>query len=367
VLDLNAAARDLARRPPEWFGHPVDELVPFLAKTPLGFAPGGSSTLTVTRAADPVYYDVRVMPVRARNDRFAAWVVLLRDVTDQHRTEAERDAYALQMQEQQNRESLSLLAGGLAHDFNNLLTGIVGNADLLALQLPKDSAMQGHLSAIQLGAQRAGDLVSKMLAFAGERYGGFERVDLDALTRDLIDLLSASAARHCTLQYQGTPAEIGADPTQIRQVAMNLIINAAEAVDEEHGTVTVSTRVEDLTQAQLDDMRISGEAGPGRYACLEVVDNGPGMDAQTLRRVFDPFFTTKEEGHGLGLAAVEGIVRGHHGALRVDSTPGKGARFSVWFPLAGLEPGEHREEAPAAGATTPVEVRARRETSERFD
>ena len=274
------------------------------------------------------------MPVRAKNHSFAAWVVLLRDVSEQRRAQAERDALEARVQEQQKRESLSVLAGGLAHDFNNLLAGIVGNADLLALQLPPSSEMGSNIGAIILGAQRAADLVSKMLAYAGERHGSTSRIDLDVLVGELLDLLRASAARHCTLKYLGQPAAIVGDPTQIRQVVMNLIINAAEAVEEGTGTVTVSTGVEQLSAWKLADMQFGGDAAPGTYAFLEVRDNGPGMDAETLRRIFNPFFTTKHSGHGLGLAAVQGIVRGHRGALHVDSNPGTGSRFCVWFPTA---------------------------------
>ena len=136
--------------------------------------------------------------------------MLLRDITEQRRAAAERDALAARVQEQQQRESLSVLAGGLAHDFNNLLAGIVGNADLLSLKLAPSSEMGSNVGAILLGAQRAADLVDKMLAYAGERHGSTSRVDLDDLVRDLLDLLRASAARHCTLHYEGTPAFIDA-------------------------------------------------------------------------------------------------------------------------------------------------------------
>jgi signal transduction histidine kinase len=192
--------------------------------------------------------------------------------------------------------------------------------------------MGSHIGAIILGAQRAADLVAKMLAYAGERHGSMERIDLDALVLELLELLRASAARHCTVHYQGHPAAIVGDPTQIRQIAMNLIINAAEAVDEQSGTVTVSTGIERLSAWKLADMTFGGDAAPGAYAFLEVRDNGPGMDADTRGRIFNPFFTTKQSGHGLGLAAVQGIVRGHRGALRVESDPGRGSRFCVWLP-----------------------------------
>jgi signal transduction histidine kinase len=158
--------------------------------------------------------------------------------------------------------------------------------------------------------------------------------------RDLLELLQASAASHCTLHYEGTPAFIDADATQMRQVAMNLIINAAEAVEERVGVVRIRIGIERLSARQLAEMDAAPDAVPGTFVYLEVRDNGHGMDKEMMQRIFKPFFTTKHSGHGLGLPAVQGIVRGHRGALRVDSTPGFGARFCAWFPLADSSEGD---------------------------
>jgi signal transduction histidine kinase len=352
VIDMNASARELARRPAVWLGKPVDEVLPFLKQAPLELRTGFSSTITVAVGDSEAHYDLHLAPVRTRAHTPEAWLLLVRDITAQRRAAEERDALSARVAEQQQRESLSVLAGGLAHDFNNLLAGIVGNADLLSLKVAPSSEMGNNVGAILLGAQRAADLVDKMLAYAGERHGSTSRVDLDHLVRDLLDLLQASAARHCTVHYEGTPALVDVDATQIRQVAMNLIINAAEAVDEATGVVRVRIGIERLSARQLTEMDSPPDAQPGTYAYLEVRDNGPGMDAETMQKIFNPFFTTKATGHGLGLAAVQGIVRGHRGALRVDSTPGYGAKFCCWFPLAPVSPGEEsvigsRQSAPA--------------------
>ena len=335
ILDMNASGRLLSARQAGWLGAPLEFYFPFLAALNLERAARQSHTLVSTRTH--LQYDVRVMELRSRTHHHAASVLLLRDVTAQRQAAAERDVLEQRVREQQKRESLSVLAGGLAHDFNNLLAGIIGNADLLALKAPPSSEMRREVGAIILGAQRAADLVSKMLAYAGERHGSTERVDLDRLIEELLDLLRASAGRHCTLTYEGAPAPIVADATQIRQVAMNLIINAAEAVEEGTGVVAISTGVERLSAWQLAEMKFGVEATPGDFAFLQVRDNGHGMDEATLQRVFNPFFTTKSTGHGLGLSAVQGIVRSHRGALRVDSKPGQGSRFCVWFPLADSE------------------------------
>lgn len=365
VLDMNAAARQLAGQRADWLGRTVEELLPFLGGTALDLKQGFASTPAVDVGGVATHYDVRLVPVRTRTRNNAAWVVLVRDITDQRRAAAERDALAARVQEQQQRESLSVLAGGLAHDFNNLLAGIVGNADLLSLKLAPSSEMGNNVGAILLGAQRAADLVDKMLAYAGERHGSTSRIDLDHLVRDLLDLLQASAARHCTLLYEGTPAIVDADATQIRQVAMNLIINAAEAVEEQSGVVRIRIGIERLSRRQLAEMDAAPEAAPGNFAYVEVRDNGHGMDEETLQRIFNPFFTTKATGHGLGLAAVQGIVRGHRGALRVNSTPGFGAKFCCWFPLAdttqasGLRPQEAGLSHEAGNRPEASEVRAK--------
>lgn len=332
ILDMNAAARHLVAKRDDWLGAPLEQLFPLLNPIHLDRAVRHSTTLISTAASK--HYEVRVMELRNRTHHHAASVLLLRDVTAQRKSAVEREALEQRVREQQKRESLSVLAGGLAHDFNNLLAGIMGNADLLALKVPPGSEQSSNVGAILFGAQRAADLVSKMLAYAGERHGSTERVDLDVLISELLDLLRASAGRHCTVTYEGHTAPIVADATQIRQVAMNLIINAAEAVEEGSGVVTITTGAEQLSAWQLADMKFGGEAKPGDYAFLHVRDNGPGMDEDTLNRIFNPFFTTKASGHGLGLAAVQGIVRSHRGALRVDSSRGAGSRFCVWFPLA---------------------------------
>jgi signal transduction histidine kinase len=364
VLDMNPAARELVPGTADWLGRPVDQVLPFLQTQAIEFQPNVSSTLTVGDDEFAVHYDVRLMPVHARAGELKAWVMLLRDITHQRRAAAEHAALAKRVQEQQQRESLSVLASGLAHHYNNLLAGIVGNADLLSLQLAPSSEMGNNVGAILLSAQRAADLVDKMLAYAGERHGSMSRLDLDLLVRDLLELLQASAASHCTLHYEGTPAFIDADATQIRQVAMNLIINAAEAVEERVGVVRIRIGIERLSARQLAEMDAAPDAAPGTFAYFEVRDNGHGMDKEMMQRIFKPFFTTKHSGHGLGLPAVQGIVRGHRGALRVDSTPGFGARFCAWFPLAATSealwlkthaPGLIPEEGPEL----PVEAAAR--------
>ncbi|MBM3817723.1 MAG: PAS domain-containing protein [Acidimicrobiia bacterium] len=358
VLDMNAAARAIAGHPAHWAGKPVGSLIPVLRDVSLDVVSDWSTTLTYERRGDVRFFDVRVIRVRTRRGRAAASVMVLRDISEQLKAEAERAALAARVQEQQKRESLSVLAGGLAHDFNNLLTGIVGNADLLSLHIPPSSDMGHSVGAILLGAQRAADLVDKMLAYAGERHGSIERVDLHALVGDMVDLMRASAARHCTLDYEGQSAVLEADATQIRQVVMNLIINAADVVNE-RGRIVVKVGIEHLNGQQLGAVECADDAVPADYGFVEVEDNGPGMDSATIARIFQPFFTTKPTGHGLGLAAVQGIVHGHRGALRVRSAVGTGSTFRVWFPLAPAIPEGAPPPPQSAQSRTSAPLRTR--------
>ncbi|MDP3716325.1 MAG: histidine kinase N-terminal 7TM domain-containing protein [Acidobacteriota bacterium] len=335
LVDLNAAAEKFTGCTAASLGRPVEEVVGWWTAAVANDRPLGEGQPAIVKVEPgPRFFEVKVTAVRDAKRRFAGWLVTVHDISGRRRNEAERYAFDRRVQEQQKAESLMVLAGGVAHDFNNLLTGILGNAELLAMQAPAESGQRRAAESIVIGAQRAADLVSKMLAYAGGGRVVAERVDLDALVREMVDLLEASVARHCTLTYQspGPLPLVETDPTQLRQVVMNLIINATEAV-EEGGVVTVATGEERLDRELLKRMTFGADVEPGRYVFIDVVDNGAGMSEHTLARMFDPFFSTKDQGRGLGMAAVRGIVGSHHAALRVTSAQGQGTRFRVWFPL----------------------------------
>ena len=331
IIDLNPAAFRLGGFTQESIGRAIEEVVPWWTRSTAETIGAGLPNVI---SVDGRTVEVEVKAVRDGQDRFAGWLVLARDVSARRKAEDERRLLDRRVMEQQKLESLSVLAGGVAHDFNNLLTGILGNADLLSMSAAENPALRKSADAIVIGAQRAADLISKMLAYAGEGRVIAELVDLDELIREMLDLMQASVARHCTLEYTsaGPLPRVRVDPTQLRQVVLNLIVNASDAV-EDNGLITVSGGSEVLTATALADMTFSADATPGRFAFVEVKDDGPGMDAATMSRIFDPFFSTKQTGRGLGLAAVQGIVRSHRGALRVTSAPGRGTTFRVWFPL----------------------------------
>jgi signal transduction histidine kinase len=336
LVDLNAAAERYTGCTSATLGRPIDEVVSWWTEAVDDDDPLADGQPAIVKVEPgPRYFEVKVSAVRDSERRFVGWLVIIHDISNRRRNEAERYAFERRLQEQQKSESLMVLAGGVAHDFNNLLTGILGNADLIAILSSQDSDQKRAAEAIVIGAQRAADLVSKMLAYAGGGRVVAEHVDLDSLVREMVDLLGASVARHCTLIYNspGPLPLVETDPTQIRQVVLNLIVNAAEAVDDQHGVITVETGEEVLDEAILAKMTFGAEIEPGRYVFIDVVDNGSGMDDHTLARMFDPFFSTKDTGRGLGMAAVRGIVRSHRAALRVTSAKGQGTRFRVWFPL----------------------------------
>jgi PAS domain S-box-containing protein len=259
---------------------------------------------------------------------------IVRDLTVQRRAEAERAALERQLFQAQKMESLGVLAGGIAHDFNNLLMGVLGHAGLALEQLNPLHPARRNLEAIQKAGLRAADLTRQMLAYSGRGQFVVGRLDLTSQVEEMLHLLEVSLPKTVVLTldlHKGLPA-ISADASQIQQVIMNLVINAAEAIGDVSGTITLATGAQHLVPATIEKMLVGQDAPPGLYVYLEVTDTGCGMDTDTLTRIFEPFFTTKFTGRGLGLSAIMGIVRGHKGALRVYSEVGKGTTFKVLFP-----------------------------------
>ena len=258
------------------------------------------------------------------------------DVTARKLAEVERLDLERKLLEGQKLESLGLLAGGIAHDFNNLLTSILGNAGIVRISLPPGNEVDGKLEAIETGATRAAELCRQMLAYAGKGRFVVEPIDASALAEGLVPLLEISIARKARLRLaldRSLPA-IMADATQLRQIVMNLVLNAVDAVTEGAGEIVLSSGTVHGDRAILD-AAVAGNALPeGDYVFLEVSDNGSGMPPEVLSRIFDPFYTTKFTGRGLGLAAVLGIVRGHKAALGVNSSPGRGSVFRLLLPAA---------------------------------
>ncbi len=266
-----------------------------------------------------------------------AILALNRDISDRVKADQERRLMEQKLQHAQKLESLGVLAGGIAHDFNNLLVGVLGNANLARLQVPEDSPARESIQQVETAAQRAADLAKQMLAYSGRGKMVVELVDLGMLVDEMAHLLAASISKNAVLKLRiddDLPA-VSADPTQIRQVVMNLITNASDALGVAEGTIeltsgTLDVGPDDTLESYFDDRVL-----PGQYVFVEVADTGKGMDRDTLERIFDPFFSTKFTGRGLGLASVIGIVQGHGGTIQVRSTPDEGSVFRVLLPATG--------------------------------
>ena len=304
-----------------------------------------------------VWHRARVTPQLGEGGHVTHILTTSTDITRLKKAEDERRRLDQQMQQTQKLESLGVLAGGIAHDFNNLLVAILGNAGLALLELPPESPARTTIQAIETAAQRAAELTRQMLAYSGKGKFVIEPLDLSRLVEEMAHLLEVSVSKRAVLKYRFARSlpPIEGDATQVRQVIMNLITNASDAIGERSGVISVSTGMMHADAAYLASSYIDAELPEGDYVFLEVADTGCGMDAATMARIFDPFFTTKFTGRGLGLAAVLGIVRGHRGAIKVYSEPGRGTTFKVLLPaMAGVPlPEEPAAEAPAGAPAGP--------------
>lgn len=263
---------------------------------------------------------------------------IIRDATAAVQQESQRLALEKRMLESQRMESLGLMAGSVAHDFNNMPTGILGNASLALMNLPTDSQARADIQRIEQICFKAADLCQQLLAYSGRGRFEVHTVDLNSLLRDMQHLLEVSIHRkiQLVLELQKDLPAVEVDMTQIRQLILNLVINASEAIGDQEGTIRLHTSVCTLTQSDLSACQAAEDALPGSFVTLEVKDNGPGISPNDLSHIFEPFFTTKFTGRGLGLSAALGIARGHKGALKVESTPGQGASFRFFFPVSSI-------------------------------
>jgi two-component system, cell cycle sensor histidine kinase and response regulator CckA len=282
---------------------------------------------------------VSAVPLRDRTGHARGCVATFQDITQRKRTEQERLDFERRIQETQKLESLGVLSGGIAHDFNNLLTGVLGHANLARFSLldGQESVSQA-LDQIERSAQRAAELCKQLLAYAGKGRFHVQALNLSRLVEEMSHLLVLSITQKASLVLRladDLPLLMG-DATQLRQVVMNLVINAAEAMPNGrgNGSIVVRTSRVRATSDFLQSASFPEWVTEADYLELEVSDNGVGMSDDIQARIFDPFFTTKFTGRGLGLAAVLGIVRSHRGAIRVTSQPDHGTTFKLLFPAA---------------------------------
>ncbi len=307
-------------------------------------------------------WESQVIPLRDDAGRVSQAMFVSSDTTDRRRAEEERRRLDQSLMEAQRLGSLAVFAGGIAHDFNNLLVGIRGNLELAQQRAGPAGPVRPLLEDARRAATHASELIDQLLAYSGQRSAPAEALDVNTLAEDMAQLARATVAKDAALRLQLAPAlpAVEGDATQVRQVLMNLLSNAAEARGGPGGTVSLRTSVADLDQVRaMANALAPVQPTVGAYVVVEVHDDGAGMTPETRARIFDPFFSTKFTGRGLGLAAVMGIVRAHRGAIGVESAPGAGSTFRVALP-AGSLPAPGRAPTPTAAAATPPEPPAAR-------
>jgi signal transduction histidine kinase/CheY-like chemotaxis protein len=258
------------------------------------------------------------------------WFII--DITEHKKLEADKLLLQQQFHQSQKLESLGVLAGGIAHDFNNILTVIVSGCSLARLR-PERTAAQ--LDMIESAALRAAGLCNQMLTYAGKGQSALAQTDVGEMVREMVTMLRSTINQNVTITFtlEDDIPLIKADISQLRQLVMNLIINASEAIGAEQGTIDVGLNMVKIGVAAVDKDHLGKTIPMGWYACLKVRDSGCGMDEETRSRIFEPFFSTKFTGRGLGMSALLGIVNLHGGALQLNSKPGQGTIFKVYLPI----------------------------------
>jgi PAS domain S-box-containing protein len=281
------------------------------------------------------FIEVRARPYETSEGELRA-VAVGRDVTDRRRQEEEQTRVEEQLRQKQKLEGLGILASGVAHDFNNLLTSLLGNAQLALLELPDGAPARVHLQRVLAAGKRAAELTQQLSTYAGGGAPAFQPVDICKLVEEMADLLQVSISKKSRLRSElpGNLPAIEGDPIQLRQVIMNLILNATEAIGNREGTIRLEAGLLHVDEAFRAEAVLGKELGEDEHVFVRVSDDGPGMDAETQDRIFDPFYTTKFVGRGLGLAVALGILRSHRGAIRVESATGRGTTLTIVFPSA---------------------------------
>jgi signal transduction histidine kinase len=306
----------------------------------------------------PVYVLIRAFPLPQERGKPTGFIEVVEDITVVKKAAEEKRRLEETVQHAQKLESLGVLAGGIAHDFNNLLMGILGNTDLALMKMPPESPARPYVERTATATERAADLANQMLAYSGKGRFVVQPVSLSTLVKEMAHLLQTVISKKATLKLN-LEAElplVEADLTQMRQVMMNVITNGSDALEGESGVVAVQTGVMEVDASYLAHAHVFEELPSGKYVFLEVSDTGGGMDKATQERIFDPFFTTKDTGRGLGLAAVQGIVRGHKGAIRLYSEVGKGTTVKILLPA--LPDSVKRAQPDLPGSIVGVETEA---------
>ncbi|MEE9231921.1 MAG: response regulator [Nitrospirales bacterium] len=292
----------------------------------------------VAKSGRSTSVEMRVVPIEWENK--PAYLASLRDVTERRKADEERRRHETERQYAQKLESLGVLAGGIAHDFNNLLMTIVARSGLALRSLPQDAPATDHLKFIEKAGLRGGELANQMLTFAGQTKLNFQSLQLSKLLKDMEPFLRATISKRISLQYDldtSLPL-VHADQPQLRQIIMNVVLNAADAIGEQEGVITLTTSLGERTKHDFDNSYLIGDLPKGQCISLTIGDTGCGMKLDMIPKIFDPFFSTKFPGRGLGLAVLLGIARAHSAAIAVQSQPEIGTTFELLFPATQPHP-----------------------------
>lgn len=299
----------------------------------------GKSVKYIANFDDRIFLDSYLEPVFSVSNDIIGAVGFSIDITNKYNEAKEREKLEEQLMQAQKLESLGILASGIAHDFNNLLTGIMGNVSLAIALLDPQHQVAKTLEKVIHITKSASDLTDQMLTYSGQTTYKLQLIDLNQIIGDMKELINVSISKNIKINYSlsNDKLTINADTTQIKQVILNLVINASEAIgDEANGEIHITTTSLVVDNTYLRSMSYN-ELETGQYAYLEVSDTGCGMDEKTIKKIFDPFYTTKFDGRGLGLAIVQGIIRGHKGAIKVYSELESGSTFKILLPISSAK------------------------------
>lgn len=339
------------------FGFTLDDLAgkttSFFYESPEEYERQGKFRYKMTTGERPLPYEIRYRKkdgstfpgetlgtaIKSDKGTVIGFIGVIRDITSRKQAEVEKQELEQQLQHTQKLESLGVLSGGIAHDFNNILAIIIGRCSLAGMEPEKAGK---HIPEIEKAANRAAELCRQMLAYAGKAQLAKTRVDMQVLVTEMVAMLKATLPPNAVIRsdLSAKIATIEGDASQLRQIVMNLIINASEAIGAEQGEIRVSL-ARTVVTADYPVRDYHGKAIPsGEYVCLEVTDNGCGMDEETKWRIFEPFYSTKFIGRGLGMSAVLGIIMSHNGALQLFSKPGEGTTFKIYLPAPAVAENE---------------------------
>ncbi len=362
VTFLNQSAADLLRiSPPDALGRPVEAVMQLIdsgSRQPiihpihrilspdLSGSPVGEHLLINADHAE-IWIDDYVAPIMLNLQETLGAVMVLRDASLRRRAEQERREQDRRAEELKHLERLRVLSSGAAHDLNNLLTGMRGYVELARMDIAEPGMVVESLDQIDIIAQRASDLAKHMLAYAGRAALITQTMDLNSIVHESIIMLRQSHLRavNITIELADDLPMIEGDLMQIRQILLNLLVNAAEAIDPSKGQIILRTGIVTLAEKMISTLT-GTELPTGKYVTLEVRDTGIGMDEPTRQRIFEPFFSTKFTGRGMGLAAVMGYLRTHQGTMLVDSAPGTGTLMTVLLPVVESLPAERVKVRP---------------------